>query len=53
VDLQKEGYNLPSLLKSAPEEDGHSLFFLDQKCQQYVPLTTQLLQDILLKKCRL
>ncbi|KAF2349674.1 hypothetical protein FHG87_019568 [Trinorchestia longiramus] len=47
LELQKEGFKLPKLLKSNAEEEGHTLFFLDLKKSQYVPLTSQLLDDIL------
>lgn len=43
VELQKEGYNLPRLVTP----DGpHTLFFLDSKNGEYIPLSSSLLQDI-------
>lgn len=53
LDLQKEGFNLPNLVKMAESDEGHSLFFLDSKKGAYVPLTSSILQDILDKNARL
>lgn len=53
MDLQKEGFNLPKLLKDEESNEGHSLFFLDSKKSAYVPLTSARLKDIIDKNARL
>uniref|UniRef100_A0A2P2I1P2 Very long-chain fatty acid transport protein n=1 Tax=Hirondellea gigas TaxID=1518452 RepID=A0A2P2I1P2_9CRUS len=47
LELQKEGYDMPKLLKADEGEGGHTFFFLDLKKSKYVPLTSGLLLNIL------